>query len=76
MPMTSLSILKRYLQERPTLRNWRVCLVICMIVMMLVAIALASNPLWSANRNCPAQCLFDLPQRHFSITQPYIVVSD
>ena len=71
--MTSLSILKCYLQERPTLRNWRVCLVNCMMIMMLVAIALASDPLWGANGSCPAQCLFDLPQRDFSVTYPYIV---
>lgn len=47
--MTSLSVLKCYLQERPTLRNWRVCIMVFMLIMMLVALVLTSTPLWGAN---------------------------
>ena len=71
--MTSLSILTCYLQERPTLRNWRVCIMILMLVMMLAALVLASNPSWGASTSCPAQCLFDQPERNLMMTYPYMV---
>ncbi|KAL8820843.1 MAG: hypothetical protein Q9191_007432, partial [Dirinaria sp. TL-2023a] len=69
--MTSLSVLKIYLQERKTLRNWRVCIMIMMLAMMLVAIVLASNPRWAASTPCPAQCLFNEPDKDFALTSPY-----
>lgn len=69
--MTSLSVLKIYLQERKTLRNWRVCIMIMMLAMMLVAIILASNTHWNASTPCPAQCLFNEPAKNFAHTNPY-----
>ena len=71
--MISLSVLKCYLRERPTLRNWRVCIMVLMLIMMLVAIGLASNPYWGASTSCPAQCLFDQPERNFKLTYPYML---
>ena len=71
--MTSLSVLKCYLQERKTLRNWRVCIMILMLIMMLVAIVLASNVGWAMSKPCRAQCLFDDPDKNFSYTNPYVV---
>jgi len=70
--MTSLSILTCYLQERPTLRNWRVCIMVLMLIMLLAALALASNPLWGASTSCPAQCLFDQTDRDLAVTYPYM----
>lgn len=70
--MTSLSILTCYLQERPTLRNWRVCIMVLMLIMLLAALALASNPLWGASTSCPAQCLFDQTDRDLTVTYPYM----
>ena len=69
--MTSLSVLKVYLQERKALRNWRVCIMVMMLAMMLVAIILASNIHWAANKPCPAQCLFSEPDKNFAATNPY-----
>lgn len=74
--MTSLSVLKIYLQERKALRNWRVCIMVMMLVMMLVAIILASNSAWDASQPCPAQCLFNEfnePNKSFTATNPYII---
>ncbi|KAL9044937.1 MAG: hypothetical protein Q9214_001964, partial [Letrouitia sp. 1 TL-2023] len=70
--MTSLSILKCYLRERPTLRNWRVYIMIVMLIMMLVALVLASSNSWGVGLSCPAQCLFSEPGRNFQITGPYM----
>lgn len=71
--MTSLSILTCYLQERPTLRNWRVCIMILMLIMLLAAMALASNPMWGLSTSCPAQCLFDQTDRDLSLSYPYMI---
>lgn len=71
--MTSLSILTCYLQERPTLRNWRVCIMVLLLIMVLAALGLASNPLWGTSTSCPAQCLFDQTDRDFTMTFPYMV---
>ena len=68
--MTSLSVLKCYLQERKTLRNWRVCMMVLMMAMMLLAIILASTPTWNANLSCPAQCLFEEQQKSFAPDKP------
>lgn len=59
--MTSLSVLKCYLQERKILRNWRVCSMVLMLVMMLAAVTFASQKNWNASLPCPAQCLLDQP---------------
>lgn len=71
--MTSLSILRCYLRERPTLRNWRVTIMMLMGAMMLVALALVSTHDWNVNLSCPVQCLFDKQKRDFSITYPYYI---
>ncbi|KAL8946500.1 MAG: hypothetical protein Q9222_007116, partial [Ikaeria aurantiellina] len=71
--MTSLSILKCYLRERPTIRNWRVCIMICMGLLMIVTFVLAGTKDWEANLSCPAQCLFDEPKRDLSLTYPYMI---
>ncbi|KAL8840580.1 MAG: hypothetical protein Q9170_001266 [Blastenia crenularia] len=71
--MTSLSILRCYLRERRTLRNWRVTIMVGMMCMMLVGLILASTPGWGPNFSCPAQCLFDEKKRDLSLTYPYIV---
>lgn len=71
--MTSLSVLTCYVQERPTLRNWRLIIMIIMLFMLLAALGLASNPLWSASAGCNAQCLFDQPEQDLTNTYPYIV---
>ena len=70
--LTSLSILRCYLQERPTLRNWRVCIMVLMMLMMLAGLVLASAFNWGPSLSCPAQCLFNEP-RDFSLTYPYFV---
>lgn len=46
---------------------------VLMLIMLLAALALASNPLWGANTSCPAQCLFDQTDRDLSVTYPYMV---
>lgn len=71
--MTSLSILRCYLTERPTLRNWRVTIMALMGTMMMVALALASTRGWIASITCPAQCLFDDQRRDLSLTYPYFI---
>ncbi|KAL8915449.1 MAG: hypothetical protein Q9171_000013 [Xanthocarpia ochracea] len=71
--MTSLSILRCYLIERPTLRNWRVTIMMLMGTMMLVAIALSSTHDWAMNISCPAQCLFDQEKRDLSFNYPYFI---
>ena len=71
--LTSLSVLRCYFRERPTLRNWRCCTMVLMAVMMLVALSLASIPKWNANFSCPAQCLFDEKKHDLSLTYPYII---
>ncbi|KAL8778191.1 MAG: hypothetical protein Q9213_007527 [Squamulea squamosa] len=71
--MTSLSILRCYLIERPTLRNWRVTIVALMGIMMLVALSFASTYKWGENFSCPAQCLFDEQKRDLSLTYPYFI---
>ncbi|KAL8789549.1 MAG: hypothetical protein Q9195_006776 [Heterodermia aff. obscurata] len=71
--MTSLSVLTCYLQERKTLRNWRVCIMIFMLIMMLVALVLASDVGWAMSKTCPAQCLFNDRDKNFAYTNPYVV---
>ncbi|KAL8711061.1 MAG: hypothetical protein Q9220_004442, partial [cf. Caloplaca sp. 1 TL-2023] len=71
--MTSLAILKCHLRERPTIRNWRVCIMVCMGSLTIVTFVLASVENWGPNLSCPAQCLFDEPKRDLSLTYPYII---
>lgn len=46
---------------------------VLMLVMMLVAIVLASNVGWAMSKSCPAQCLFNDPDKNFAYTNPYVV---
>ncbi|KAL8730573.1 MAG: hypothetical protein Q9181_004612 [Wetmoreana brouardii] len=57
--MTSLSVLRVYLESRPSLRNWRVCLMLAVFIAMLVADVLSGHRLWYDSWNSSAQCLFD-----------------
>ncbi|KAI4161377.1 MAG: hypothetical protein LQ342_004929 [Letrouitia transgressa] len=45
---------------------------IVMLIMMLVALVLASSNSWGIGLSCPAQCLFNEPGRNFQITGPYM----
>ena len=71
--MTSLSVLKCYLQERKPLRNWRVYTMVVMMIMMLAAIVLASRKRWVYSLPCPAQCMFNESEVDLSHTYPYVV---
>ena len=71
--MTSLGVLAHYLRERPSLRNWRVCIIIIMLIMMLFAIVLASSTAWATHSSCNAQCLFGDPNRQVSVSLLYLI---
>ena len=72
--MTSLSVMKCYLQEHRSLRTWRVCIMIIMLIMMLVAIFLASSTPWDLSLSCPAQCVFKEAGTNMRYTYAYIIV--
>ena len=57
--VTSLIVLQIYFSEHPSLRNWRVCLMLVLFVFLMVALALEGHRQWYDSWNCPAQCLFD-----------------
>ncbi|KAL8951987.1 MAG: hypothetical protein Q9222_002079 [Ikaeria aurantiellina] len=57
--MTTLNVLQVYLADRPTLRNWRVALMLSTFVMLIATITLEGHILWFDSWNSPAQCLFD-----------------
>ncbi|SLM40055.1 hypothetical protein LPUS_10746 [Lasallia pustulata] len=57
--LTTLNVLTRYHRARPTMRNWRVCLMVVTLVMMLAATVLQGHWAWYDSYNCDAQCLFD-----------------
>ena len=46
---------------------------VLMLIMMLVAIVLASNVAWATSKPCPAQCVFNDPDKNFARTNPYVV---
>lgn len=57
--LTSLAVLHIYLFEHPSLRNWRVCLMLVIFVFLMVALALEGHRSWYDSWNSPAQCLFN-----------------
>ncbi|KAL8977444.1 MAG: hypothetical protein Q9205_006755 [Flavoplaca limonia] len=57
--LTSLAVLQVHLVENPSLRNWRVCLMLIIFILLLTAVALAGHRSWYDSWNSPAQCLFD-----------------
>ena len=57
--LTSLGVLQVYLSENPSLRNWRVCLMLVIFVFLMVANTLEGHHFWYESWNSPAQCLFD-----------------
>lgn len=57
--LTTLNVLTQYHRARPTLRNWRVCLMVITLSMILAATVLQGHWAWFASYNCEAQCLFD-----------------
>lgn len=57
--LTSLDVLKFRFAERPSLRNWRVCLMLVIAFALAVATILQGNQYWNGDSwNAPAQCLF------------------
>ncbi|KAL8718371.1 MAG: hypothetical protein Q9181_008211, partial [Wetmoreana brouardii] len=48
-----------YLKERPTLRNWRVYLMLTVFMAMIVAFVPQGLRYWTNGWKAPAQCLFD-----------------
>ncbi|KAL8756781.1 MAG: hypothetical protein Q9199_002705 [Rusavskia elegans] len=57
--LTSLNVLQVYLVEHPSLRNWRVCLMLVILVLLLAALAMEGHRSWYESWNSPAQCLFN-----------------
>ena len=57
--LTTLNVLTQYHRARPTLRNWRVCLMVTTLIMMLAVTVLQGHYAWYESYNCDAQCLFD-----------------
>ena len=45
---------------------------VAMLTMMLASLVLASNVAWPTAASCPAQCLFQEPQRDYTLTGPYM----
>lgn len=56
--LTSLNVLQVYLGEHPSLRNWRICLMLVIFVLLLAALAMEGHRSWYDSWNSPAQCLF------------------
>lgn len=57
--MTSLNVLRVYLNKNQTLRNWRVCLMLVIFVLLMASTVLQGHWYWVESWNSPAQCLFD-----------------
>lgn len=57
--LTSLAVLQVHLIENPSLRNWRVCLMLTIFVFLLTVITMKGHRSWYDSSNSPAQCLFD-----------------
>lgn len=56
--LNSLDVLQVRLAERPSSRNWRVCLMLAIAFALAVASILQGNQYWYAYYYSPAQCLF------------------
>lgn len=60
--LASLGALQICLAERPSLRTWRVCLMLITLIGIAVATILQGHQRWYTSSNSPAHCLFnDLP---------------
>ena len=57
--LTSLNVLNDYLSNRPQLRNWRICLMLVMLVLLLAYTILQGHRAWFDSFPYPAQCVFD-----------------
>ncbi|CAL8576858.1 hypothetical protein XPA_002725 [Xanthoria parietina] len=57
--LTSLNVLQVSLSEHPSLRNWRVCLMLVIFAFLMAALAMEGHRSWYDSWNSPAQCLFD-----------------
>ncbi len=57
--VTALSVLRDFLSGRPHLRNWRVCLMLVMFVLLLAYTVMEGHEEWDQSWTCPAQCVFD-----------------
>lgn len=57
--LNALAVLQVHLVEHPSLRNWRVCLMLVIFVFLITATALSGHRSWFDSWNSPAQCLFD-----------------
>lgn len=64
--LTALSVLRVRLIERPSLRNWRTCLMIPMAILLVASLILQGHRYWYDSLNSPAQCLFSNLQGNFS----------
>lgn len=60
--LASFGVLQVYLAERPSLRTWRVFLMLIILTGIIIATVLQGHWRWSTSANSPAHCLFsDLP---------------
>ncbi|KAL8940722.1 MAG: hypothetical protein Q9216_002673 [Gyalolechia sp. 2 TL-2023] len=74
--LASLGVLQAYLTQRPSLRTWRVCLMLIIFVGLIVATVLQGHQLWYSHGNFPAHCLFnDLQGNITSPTTKWIAVN-
>ena len=64
--MTTLTVLRAYFLNRPQLRDWRVCLMMITLLLLLSSTILEGHKDWYESWNSPAQCLFNDLQGHVS----------
>lgn len=57
--LTTLSVLHDYLLKRPTLRNWRVVLMVAMALLLVASNVMQGHYEWYDSWPYDAQCLFD-----------------
>ncbi|KAL9577795.1 MAG: hypothetical protein Q9212_006139 [Teloschistes hypoglaucus] len=57
--MTTLSVLLVFLVDHPPQRNWRVALMVIILIAMIVASVLEGNRYWLDAWSAPAQCLWN-----------------
>ena len=55
--LTTITVLEKYLIDHPTLRNWRVCLMICMAGFLFAATVWQGHWAWYDSESFKAQCL-------------------
>lgn len=64
--MSSLLVLQVYLSERPSLRDWRVGLMLVELILMSASTIFQGHKAWYISWNCSAQCDFDSLQGNVS----------